>query len=132
MSKAKDFKEVFKKMDQYNDGEISWEELDFHGIRNRSPPMTMSQVDNMFGELETDGEDRVFGASKSLVNQLHHSSLPIKPKDENVINVELKKDVSNSQKIENQVETPKKPVVDEKSFKELEDWVVVEKNNINA
>lgn len=38
-------------------------------------PMTMSQVDNMFGVLETVGEDRVFGASKYLVNQLHHSSL---------------------------------------------------------
>lgn len=77
MSKAKACKEVFKKMDQYNNGDISWEELNFHGIHNRSLPMTMSQVDNMFGELENDGEDRVFGVSKYLVNQLHHSSLPV-------------------------------------------------------
>ena len=133
MSKAKDFKEAFKKMDQYNNGEISWEELNFHGIRNRSLPMTMSQVDNMFGELETDGEDRVFGsASKHLVNQ-DHSSLPVKHED--VINVELKKEVSilkhdnYAKKIENQVEIPKTPVVEEKNSKELEDWVVVEKSS---
>ena len=132
MSTAKDFKEAFKKMDQYNNGEISWEELNFHGIRNRSLPMTMSQVDNMFGELETDGEDRVFGASKYLVNKLH-SSLPVKHED--VINEELKKEVSmlkhdsSAKKIENQVEIPKTPVVEEKSSKELEDWVVVEKSS---
>ncbi|KAL0887731.1 hypothetical protein Bca101_011714 [Brassica carinata] len=113
-------------MDQYNNGEISWEELNFHGIRNRSPPMTMSQVDNMFGELEADGEDRVFGASKNLVNQLHHSSLPVKHED--VANKKLNKEVSvlkvddNAKNIENQLETPKIPlVVEEKSFKELED-----------
>lgn len=121
MSNAKDFKEAFKKMDQYNNGEISWEELNFHGIRNRSPPMTMSQVDDMFGELETDGEDRVFGASKYLVNQVH-SSLPVKHED--VANKKLNKEVSilkvddNAKNIENQLETAKMLVVEEKSVKD--------------
>ncbi|CAH8358686.1 unnamed protein product [Eruca vesicaria subsp. sativa] len=124
MSSVKDFKEVFKNMDQYNNGEISWKELNFHGIRNRSLPMTMSQVDDMFGQLEADGEDRVFGASKYLVNQTH-SSLPVNHED--VINVELKKEVSisklddNNNKKENQLDTQKMLVVEDKSFKELED-----------
>ncbi|KAJ4882635.1 Uncharacterized protein Rs2_32728 [Raphanus sativus] len=137
MSSAKDFKEVFKKMDQFNNDDISWEELNFHGIRNRSPPMTMSQVDDIFGELGTDGEDRVFGASRDLVNQLHRSSLPVKHED--VANKELNKEVSilkvddNAKNIENQLETPKVPLVEKKNFKDLvEDWVVVEKNNIDA
>ncbi|KAG2306824.1 hypothetical protein Bca4012_084213 [Brassica carinata] len=130
MSNAKKFKEGFKRIDQYNNGDISWEELNFHGIHNRSLPMTMSQVDNMFGELETDGEDRIFGVSKYLVNQLHHSSLPVKHED--VINkkhgarkVSILKVDDNAKNIKNQLETLKIPVVEDKSFKELEDWIVV-------
>lgn len=60
MSNAKDFKETFERYDQYVNGEISRSELDMRGVSKRSTPMTKSEIDNIFVELETRGEDRVF------------------------------------------------------------------------
>ncbi|CAH2072546.1 unnamed protein product [Thlaspi arvense] len=57
---------------------------DFIRKCNRAPPMTMAEVDNMIGELGTDGEDRVFGASKFSVGHRRLSqpvSFPVKPKE---------------------------------------------------
>lgn len=38
---VKEFKETFKRFDQYVNGEISWREFDMSGVRKRSTPMTV-------------------------------------------------------------------------------------------
>lgn len=130
MSRVKDFEETFKRYDQYLNGEISWSEFGMPGVRNRSLPMTMSDIDNIFGELGTHGEDRVFGASKFYRKSLH-PSVSVKPKD--VIDVELKKEScvinadNEEKKTENQLQIPKKPHEKEEI---KEDWVVIENDDI--
>ncbi|XP_024012329.1 uncharacterized protein LOC18018686 [Eutrema salsugineum] len=140
MSKAKDFKEAFKKLDQFNNGEISESEFNVRGIiGNDSTPMTMSAVDNVIGELGADGEDRVFGASTFLVRHRHLSQALIN---------ELKKEVDmfdpedNENKTENQLQVSKKHVenqlqvskkhVEDGIPKDLEDWVVIENNDLES
>ncbi|CAE6105782.1 unnamed protein product [Arabidopsis arenosa] len=94
MANAKDvreFKETFKRFDQYVNGEITWREFDMSGVRKRSTPMTKSEIDKIFVELGTRGEDRVFRASKVSGNPLHPTSVSVKPKPKDVINVERTK-----------------------------------------
>ncbi|ESQ41701.1 hypothetical protein EUTSA_v10015449mg [Eutrema salsugineum] len=166
MSKAKDFKEAFKKLDQFNNGEISESEFNVRGIiGNDSTPMTMSAVDNVIGELGADGEDRVFGASTFLVRHRHLSQALINEqlkKESRVFNPdelkndscvfinphELKKEVDmfdpedNENKTENQLQVSKKHVenqlqvskkhVEDGIPKDLEDWVVIENNDLES
>lgn len=134
MSKPKDFKETFKRCDQYLKGEISWEDFDMSAVLNKSPSMRLSEIDNIFGELETEGEDRVFGANSKFAVSPLHPSLPVKS-TKDVINAKLKKesgvvirDGGDGKKIENQLQGPKK-APEEKDT--IEDWVVIGNDDIN-
>ncbi|CAN8236143.1 unnamed protein product [Cochlearia groenlandica] len=81
MSNTKNnIKTTFKRFDQYVNGEISKKEFNMRAVMKHSPPMTSSELDNLFGELAIDGEDRVFGTLKSILNRPRSSFLP-KPKE---------------------------------------------------
>lgn len=129
---VKEFKETFKRFDQYVNGEIPWREFDMSGVRKRSTPMTKSEIDKIFVELGTRGEDRVFRASKFSGNPLHPTSVSVKPKPKDVINVELQTEscVDNhdkdEKKTENQLQIPKKPL---ENIVSNEDWVVIDNND---
>ncbi|VVB14878.1 unnamed protein product [Arabis nemorensis] len=124
MSKAKDFKETFKRFDQYLNGETS--KFDMPAVlNNNSPPMRLSEIDDIFGELKTEGEDRVFGdSSKLLVNpQSPCTSRPIL-----TLNNVTKGKRAYRKKTDNQVQVPKKGLNEEKDS--LDDWVVVGNDDI--
>ncbi|CAA0403161.1 unnamed protein product [Arabidopsis thaliana] len=101
---VKDFKETFQRFDQYVNGEIPWREFDITGVRKRSTPMTKSEIDTIFVELGTRGEDRVFRDSKFSGNPLQ-ASVSLKPKPKDVINVVQKEScVYNSDNDEKKTE----------------------------
>ncbi|KFK44650.1 hypothetical protein AALP_AA1G286000 [Arabis alpina] len=130
MSNAKDFKETFKRYDQYLNGEISWIDVGMADTLNNSPPSPrkFSEVDNIIGELKTEGEDRVFGGSKLLVNNHRPSSSRLVMKHEDVTKVEMYYGMYRK-KTENQVQVPKKALGEEKDTG-LDDWVVIGNDDI--
>ncbi|XP_010492658.1 PREDICTED: uncharacterized protein LOC104770009 [Camelina sativa] len=135
MSRAKDyedFKETFKRYDEYVDGEISWNEFGYSRLRKRSTPVTKSEINKIYVELGTRGEDRVFGeASKFPGNLLILPSLSVKPKLKDMINVTLPEKESNvvnnsdknEKKTEDQAQNAKEPL---ETIEINEDWVVIE------
>ncbi|XP_010424135.1 PREDICTED: uncharacterized protein LOC104709180 [Camelina sativa] len=133
MSRAKDykdFKETFRRYDEYVDGEISWNEFGYSGLRKRSTPMTKSEIDKIYIELGNRGEDRVFGgASKFPGNPLIPPSLSVEPKEMIIVKLPKKESnvVTNSdkneKKSEDQAQIAKEPL---ENVDINQDWVVIE------
>ncbi|EOA19704.1 hypothetical protein CARUB_v10003574mg, partial [Capsella rubella] len=127
VNNLRDFKETFRRYDHYVNGEISWKEFGFSGLRKRSTPMIKSEIDKIFVELGIRGEDRVFGASMFSGNHPIRPSILVTPKLKDVVNVKLLqreavenvRDKSEKKTHEDQPQIPKKPL---ENIEINEDW----------